>query len=127
LITQNLNSINEYKIYISYAYGIGNTFPTKVINTPFIGEPNSVCTETYLLIGPFKNKTEAQNAISYMNTRFFRFLVLLLKSTQHGTSKVYTLVPLLDFKQEYIDQYLYEYFNLEQSEIEFIEALIKIG
>lgn len=72
-IQKNREWARDYKVYISKAYGMGKSFPTQVINQPILGENNSCCTETYLLIGPFKVLTEAQNVISYMKTRFLGF------------------------------------------------------
>lgn len=125
LIKQNIEWIDKFKIYISYAYGIGSSYPSQVINTPFLGNPKTVCTETYLLIGPFDNKLIAENVLSYMGTKLFKFLVLLLKSTQHGTSKVYSLVPLINFEVKYDDKIIYDLFDLNKDEINFIESLVK--
>ena len=49
-------NILKHKIFITKAYGAGESFPHQILNTPFYGEPNSVCTETYIEIGPFKSK-----------------------------------------------------------------------
>lgn len=124
-VLQNENWIDQHKVFVSYAYGERGSFPYLVIGKPFLGEPGTCCTETYLLIGPFKNKKESENVMTYMRTRFFRFLVLLKKNTQHATSKVYTMVPEQDFKQPWTDDLLYKKYNLEQSEIDFIESMIR--
>ncbi|MFZ7229807.1 Eco57I restriction-modification methylase domain-containing protein [Avibacterium avium] len=117
--------INKYKILISYAYGMGNTAPFQVINKPFVVEPNSCCSETYLVIGPFDDKETAENVLSYMNTRFFRFMVFLKKNTQHGTAKVYQLVPMQDFSQSWNDEKLYAKYGLNSDEIAFIESMVR--
>ena len=96
-----------------------------VLSKPFLGERNSCCTETYLLVGPFDKKETAKNVISYIETRFFRFLVLLIKNTQNGMKKVYSFVPGQDFEQEWNDQKLYEKYNLTESEIYFIEKMVR--
>ena len=70
---------------ISYSYGAGESFPHQILNKPFVGKPNTACTETYLVIGPFDDEVTAQNVISYLATKFFRFLVLILKNTQQAT------------------------------------------
>ena len=75
-ITVNNAWIDAYKIYISAAYGAGEDFPHQILGKPILGEPNSCCTETYLVIGPFPDKDTTLNVISYIKTRFFRFLVL---------------------------------------------------
>lgn len=117
--------INNYKIYISRAYGAGEDFPHQIINKPILGENNSVCTETYLLVGPFDSKEIALNSMSYIKTKFFRFLVLLKKNTQDATSKVYQFVPLQDFSKPWTDEELYKKYNLTQEEIDFIESMIR--
>jgi site-specific DNA-methyltransferase (adenine-specific) len=76
--------VDKWKVYISEAYG-GSNIPHQIINKPFKGEPNSCCTQTYILIGPFSNEKECENVISYISTKFFRFLVMLKKNTQHVT------------------------------------------
>lgn len=117
--------ILKHKVFISYAYGMGTTEPYQVINTPFYGEPNSICTETYLLIGSFKNREICENVISYMKTKFFRFLIVLIKNTQHGTQKVYQLVPMQDFSHPWTDEQLYAKYSLSKDEISFIESMIR--
>lgn len=117
--------LNSYKVFISYAYGAGEDFPHQILNKPFLGEPNSACTETYLTIGAFSSYEEAKNVISYIQTRLFRFLVLLLKNTQHATAKVYSLVPLQDFSEPWTDEKLYAKYGLTPEEIAFIESMVR--
>lgn len=124
-IKQNQEWINKDKIFISYAYGAGEDFPHQIINKPFIPDKCSACTETYLVIGPFKNKKECTNVISYISTKFFRFLVLILKSTQHATKSVYQFVPQQDFSKSWTDDELYKKYNISKEEIDFIESMIR--
>ena len=107
------------------AYGAGEDFPHQIINKPFLGEPNTCCSETYVVIGPYANKELAENVISYIKTRFFRFLVLLKKNTQHASSKVYSFVPLQDFSKPWTDEELYAKYGLTDDEIAFIESMIR--
>ena len=107
-ISVNKEWIDTYKVYITYAYGAGEDFPHQIINKPFLGEKGSACTETYLLLGPCETQIEAENIISYISTKFFRFLILLLKNTQHATRNVYKLVPIQDFSKPWTDEELYE-------------------
>ncbi len=124
-VTQNESWIDQYKVYISYAYGERGDFPYLVIGKPFLGLPKSCCSETYLVVKVTKSKAEAENIISYMKTRFFRFLVLLKKNTQHATRQVYQFVPLQDFSKPWTDEELYAKYNLTQEEIAFIESMIR--
>ena len=124
-ITQNSSWVDKYKVYITMAYGAGEDFPHQIINKPFLGEPNTCCTETYVVIGPYANKEVAENVISYIKTRFFRFLVLLKKNTQHASSKVYSFVPLQDFSKPWTDEELYAKYGLADDETAFIESMIR--
>jgi len=124
-VVQNRDWIDKHKIYISMAYGAGEDFPHQILNKPFLGEPNTCCTETYLLIGPFENKKTAENVLRYITTKFFRFLVLQIKNTQHATQKVYKFVPLQDFTQPWTDEKLYAKYDLSAEEIAFIESMIR--
>ncbi len=117
--------IDKYKVYISSAYGERGSFPYLVTGKPFLGKPNSCCTETYLVIGPFGSKNEAESVISYIKTRLFRFLVLLLKNTQHAPTKVYQFVPMQDFSHPWTDEMLYEKYGLTEEEIAFIESMVR--
>lgn len=124
-ISTNKEWLDKHKVYISYAYGMGDTFPVQVINRPFLGAPHTACTETYLVIGPFESELIANNVITYIKTKFFRFLVLLLKNTQHATSKVYKFVPMQDFTKPLTDEFLYDKYSLSPVEINFIESMIR--
>ena len=124
-VLQNHKWISKYKVCISYAYGERGSFPYLVIGKPFIAEPGSCCTETYLVVRSVDTKDEAQNIISYMATKFFRFLVLLKKNTQHATKTVYEYVPQQDFMKSWTDEELYAKYNLTEDEISFIESMIR--
>mgnify|MGYP000757674500 FL=1 len=123
-ISQN-NGFEYYKIFIAKAYGERGSFPYLVIGKPFIGEPYTCCSETYLQIGAFKNIETAQNAMSYMKTKFFRFFVLFKKNTQNAAKGVYEFVPMQDFSKPWTDEELYAKYNLTQEEIDFIESMIR--
>ncbi len=85
---------------------------------------SSCCTETYLYIGPFKDKNTCENVISYMNTKFFRFLVLLKKNTQNAMKGVYDFIPLQNFTGKISDKSLYKKYKLDKNEIQFIDSLV---
>lgn len=124
-ISQNAEWIDRHKVLISRAYGERGSFPYQVLGKPFYGEPNSCCSETYLLIGPFDSKREVDNVITYIRTKFLRFMVLLQKNSQDATKRTYSFVPLQDFSKPWTDTALYEKYKLTQDEIDFIESMIK--
>ena len=88
-------------------------------------EGNSCCTETYLHIGPFKTIGEAKNVATYISTKFFRFLVMLKKTSQHAAAAVYSFVPQQDFTKSWSDKELYEKYGLTDKEITFIDSMIR--
>ena len=116
--------INKYKIFIAYA-GSGDQYPNPIISKPFIGSKKEICTETYLMIGPFDSKIECANVISYITTKFFRSLLLLRKPSQHVTRNVYNFIPLQDFSKSWTDDELYNKYKLTNDEINFIESMVK--
>ncbi len=124
-IIQNKSWIKDYKVFITMAYGAGEEYPHQILNKPFVGEKNTCCTETYLVIGPFSTKQRAENVLSYIQTKFFRMLVLLNKPTQHATSKVYRFVPLVSLDEHWTDEKLYAKYKLTNQEIEFIDSMIR--
>lgn len=124
-VKRNINAIDMWKILISQAYGMGDVFPTQVLNKPLLVEPQSCCTETYIMIGPFKNKNTAENVKSYICSKFFRFMIMFKKNTQHATQTVYQCVPMQDFSKPWTDAELYAKYKLTQNEIDFIESMIR--
>ncbi len=124
-ITQHQEWIDLDKVCVSYAYGERGSFPYLVIGKPFVAKAGSCCTETYLVVRTVASEVEAQNIISYMTTKFFRFLVLLKKNTQHATRTVYSYVPLQDFSKSWSDEELYKKYELTKEEIDFIESLVR--
>ena len=122
-IRKNQNWINKWKVYIPKAWGVGDIKSDRL--NPFLGDKNSCCTETYLLIGPFDTKKEAENVISYINTKFFHFLVGLSKITQNTMKKEYKFVSMQDFSQSWNDEKLYKKYGLTKKEINFIESMVR--
>lgn len=124
-VTQNDGWIDTHKVYITMAYGAGEDFPHQILNKPIYGGINTCCTETYVVIGPFEEESIAKHVIDYISTKFFRFLVLLRKNTQHAAQGVYKFVPMQDFKESWSDEKLYNKYGLTQEEIAFIESMIR--
>ena len=124
-ITKNHDAINQYKVYISKAYGAGEGWPHQIINRPIVGAPNTICSGTYLLVGPFETDEIARNVAGYMSTKLFRILVSINKISQDAYAKVYDDVPIIDFSKSWNDDELYERYDLAPDEIEFIESMIK--
>lgn len=135
-IKAHRDMVDTWKVYLPYANNIGTELNDDNQNT-FVGEPNSVCTETFLICGAELSLDEksATNLSVYLKTKFARFLHSLAKVSQHGTSKTYQFVPLQDFTEKSdinwnmpikeINMQLYKKYNLTDDEIAYIEGKIK--
>lgn len=122
-IKQGIEFIDKWKVIVPEAIGVGDM--KKDVLKPLISEPNSINTETYIMNGPYRSEKEAKNVISYIQTKFFHFLLGLKKNTQHTTRNTYLFVPMQDFSETWTDEKLYKKYKLTKEEIEFIESMIR--
>lgn len=128
--------IDVWKVYTAYANNIGTELNDDNLNS-FVGEPNSVCTETYITIGTdFEfNEESAFNMTKYLKTKFVRYLHSLSKGSQHATAKTYRFVSIQDFTNTSdidwyksiaeIDDQLFKKYDLDSSEVDHINSKIK--
>lgn len=119
-MNQNIN-VGKYKLFQSYAYTTTSTTPPKII----LGEIGEICTETFLEIGPFKNKQEALNCLSYTKTKFYRALLYFNRIQKNLSQSTFNLIPMQDFSKPWTDEELYKKYKLTKKEIDFIELMIK--
>ena len=129
-ITTGREMIDKWKVITSYvgydhAGNPGKDGKRRVLSRIDMIGPKTICTETYLVIGAFETKEEAENLISYMKTRFFRYLVSVFMVSHHLTKDAYRLVPLQDFSHPWTDEMLYKKYGLDENEIAFIESMIR--
>ena len=87
--------------------------------------PGDVCTHSYFVIGCFDTKNEAENVLSYLKTRFVRFIVMTTLSAVNLSKLVFFNVPMQDFSKPWTDEELYMKYSLNAKEIGFIESMIK--
>lgn len=120
-ITDKYNAINKYKIFFTTTYSSDAVTPPDYIKAG----KKELCTETFLLIGPFVSIKERESCASYMNTNFFRFLLFVGHGTMQVNPKVFSYIPLQDFSKPWTDEELYAKYGLTDEEIQFIETMIK--
>lgn len=140
LIEVGRSMIPQWKIIVSCltAEHAGQTDKEgrkKILSSLDMLSPNEICTETYMVIDSFETEIQAINLSLYLRTRLVRFLISQLAATQHLSKEKFALVPLQDFTEnsdidwrksvEEIDQQLYEKYQLNNTEIAFIESMIK--
>lgn len=127
-ITKNAQLIDVWKLLLPVA-GSGRERERSgvdiVLGPPIIGEPGSVCTQTYLVAGPLNSKDEAESVESYLQTRLARFLVSLRKPAQHIFRGMYRWVPVQPWNQKWTDAALYQKYGITDDEVTFIEQMIR--
>lgn len=129
-ITVGVEMIDSWKVITSYvgydhAGNPGKDGRRRVFSKIDILPPKTICTETYLVVGAFKGKRQAENLVRYMKTLFFRFLVAQFMYSHHITKDAYSFVPVLDMETEWTDAKLYKKYGLTKDEIAFIESKIR--
>ena len=128
-----VSNLDKYKIFPPKANGVGAL--GEILSMPILSDPMIGATETFLSIGAFEQKAEAEAALKYIKTKFARVLLGVLKTTQDITPEKWKCVPLQDFTHSSdidwttsiaeIDKQLYKKYNLSDEEIDFIETNVK--
>ena len=131
-------NLDKHKVIVPESNGsgaIGEVPCTPIIGTPIVGEPLIGATQTFLTIGAFDTRAEAEACLKYVKTKFARTLLGILKVTQHNPKDTWRLVPLQDFTNRSdidwtqsvsdIDRQLYRKYALSESEISFIEEKVR--
>ncbi|WP_407343535.1 Eco57I restriction-modification methylase domain-containing protein [Pengzhenrongella phosphoraccumulans] len=130
-------SFGAYKVAVAAANGSGSTtdFFGVALNNPTVLGPNVGVTGTFLTIGAFETKAEADALLKYVKSKFARAMLGVLKVTQHNAAHTWRHVPTQDFtptsdidwSQDLpgIDAQLYAKYRLTDDEIEFIESNVK--
>lgn len=129
----NAENFEGWKVIIPQANGSGAI--GEALATPLIGKPLIGHTETFLSIGNFLRKSEAESCLKYVKTKFTRACLGILKITQANTADKWRYVPLQNFTPKSdvdwtksiseIDKQLYEKYKLSQNEIDFIEEKVR--
>lgn len=123
-LPRNSDVIENWKVLIPKSYGERGKIPAKVIGPSMIAKPQSVSSQTYMIIVA-NSEDEAKKIEIYSRTKFFRFMLSLRKISQHASLSVYRWVPLQTWNRVWTDEALYRKYNLTQDEIAFIESMIR--
>lgn len=128
--------IDLWKVFTPRANNVGTELSDDNLNT-FVGEPKTICTEAYMVIGVELglDKVSANNLSTYMTTKFTRYLHSLSKGSHDAAAKTYRFIPLQDFTDgsdidwsvsvKEVDKQLYKKYGLSVDEINHIESKIK--
>ena len=114
---------------------LGEVLSTPLIGEPLIGEPLIGYSQTFVSVGEFQSKFEAEACFKYIKTKFARVMLGIKKITQHNPPSTWQYVPLPDFTVNSdidwtqsvadIDRQLYQKYDLSPEEIAFIETHVR--
>lgn len=130
-VTRKPASFGKFKVAISQTGAEHACEPDKMgmfrvlTSSIRILPPNSACTHSYLVAGPLETESECRGFISYVQTKFVRFLILQAVSSIHISRQTFSYVPMQDFSKFWSDDELYEKYSLTAEETKFIETTIK--
>ena len=127
---------NLYKWKVLIAGAIGSGAFGETISEPIVMGPESAHTQTFVSMGEFESRYEAESLSKYLKTKLARALLGIMKTTQNNQSKVvWSKIPLQDFTPASdidwsksipeIDRQLYAKYGLDEDEIAFIESHVK--
>ena len=129
-------NLRKFKVFVPNANGasgkLNNAEPARIISTPVVGETLVGCTQTFITVGAFDTRDEADACLAYIKSKFARVMLGILKVTQDNTAPTWAKVPLQDFSSDSdidwhgdIDAQLYRKYGLTAEEINFIETHVK--
>ena len=129
-VTRNKEWIDKYKVVIGKAVSghageMDVNGQAKILATIKLLKPKEICTQTYLVVGPFDSNSEAESMISYLKTRFVRFLMLPQILSISISKQSFQFVPIQSFNEIWTDEKLYKKYRINENEIAFIESMIR--
>jgi hypothetical protein len=125
--------LKKYKVLLPFSNGSGTFGET--LSSPLVVGPFTGFTQSFISIGIFDSLIEAEACHKYIQSKFTRAMLGVLKATQHNSKDVWNFVPIQDFTSASgidwsqsvadIDRQLYAKYELSDEEKAFIESMIK--
>lgn len=119
-VTRNRQDVDKYKVLVPRSGNPGST----ILGKPKLSEPGTCSSNTYNVLILGDDRAAAENAISYLKTKFVRYLVAIRTSTQDMAPKSFEFVPELKWDRPWTDADLYTRYGLTDEEISAIENSI---
>jgi site-specific DNA-methyltransferase (adenine-specific) len=123
----NLGWVDKWKVLLSAATDGNEIYPLPIWDQrgPFVAGPGEACSESYLVTYVAEDEEEARNVVTYMRTKFFRFLVSLRKPAQHNKTENFSFVPDLAMDRSWTDAELYRRYGITPEEQAFVDEMIR--
>ena len=128
--------LTKFKILVPKSNGsgaLGEVVSTPLVGSPLVGSPLVGSTQTFISVGAFDTRAEADACLAYIKSKFCRAMLGILKVTQHNPPATWAKVPMQDFNPATsdidwggdVDAQLYRKYKLTAAEINFIETHVK--
>ncbi|MBD3880106.1 MAG: Eco57I restriction-modification methylase domain-containing protein, partial [Quinella sp. 1Q5] len=128
--------LTKFKVLVPKSNGsgaLGEVVSTPLVGSPLVGSPLVGSTQTFISVGAFDTRAEADSCIAYIRSKFCRVMLGILKVTQHNPPATWAKVPLQDFNPATsdidwggdVDGQLYRKYKLTAAEIAFIEDKVR--
>ena len=130
-VTKEHDLIGKYKVIMGKVVprggevGVDPSVGYRVTSTIQVLCPDSVFTDSYLLLAVFSSLDEAENFAKYMCLKFPRFLLHETYSSMNISKQNFRFVPYLDYTRAWTDGELYSRYNCSVEEIQMIEKMIR--
>lgn len=129
-ITEGTELIDKWKVFTSkssseHAGQADKNGMRRVLSLTGVLAPGSVVTETYVLLGVFDTEAEARNCLSYVLSKFFRFLVAARTSAQDLPRSAYSFVPIQDYSRPWTDSELYKKYGFTVDEVNLVDSSVR--
>ena len=125
---EGCKSLGSFKVTFTRAVS-GSTYyidnKKTILSNIRILNPGEICNASYMVIPNIKKYEYASNIKSFLETKLVRFLILQTLFGVGLTPDRFKYVPIVDFSKHWNDESLYQYFELEQSETDFIDSIIR--
>lgn len=128
-ITQGLDILHKWKVIVSkvtfeHAGTPDKNGQMRVLSVIQKLPPDSACTESYLVVGAFDSEKEADGLLSYLKTKFVRFLIMQMLASMNMSKSSYFYVPVQDFTRTWKDEDLIKKYGLSDEEWKYIDSII---
>lgn len=127
------DNFNYYKVILPKSNGSGAF--GEALSSPFVGDKRIGHTQTFISVGRLETLQEAEGLLKYIKSKFCRALLSILKVTQDNKRATWGYVPLQDFTSssdidwsksiEEIDEQLFDKYDLDEPERNFIRTKVK--
>jgi len=110
-----------YRVLFQLSHGEGDP---SAVSRARLYKPGVTYTHSHLGTIALPSEKAGRSVLSYVNSRFFRFLCFQLKITIVATPKVYRLIPIQAWDRIWTDDELYKKYGFTEDEIRHIENTV---